>query len=518
MGSPTTPLSSRTMTFQKKLMVAFSIMIVPLVVIGVLTLWTIREENLALKTLETSLSRVKIFADLESMIYRQIRKIRDYTTGFEREAKEQFEHLNGLIQERMEAWRQAVVDPEDLRLAQALEHLHGEIVALATRTFDLYERNEREEALRLTKEELNGRLLPALDGIIKEIFRTSRAHNVQRAFKRVEVIERSTRTVLILIVLSSILFGVLFSFLISRSLARPVKELKRAMDIVGEGHLDHSIEVRSRDEIGELAESFIKMTEKLKKTQEEMVHLNADLQQKIQTLKETQAQLIHSEKLASLGQMSAAVAHGLRNPLASIRAATQLSLHRLPKKSPLGEHLRAVIGEVDRLEKRISHLLDFTKPVPFYPLLERVEPLVEGVRTIFTEKMAQQGIRLKADVRPDLPRVWVDPSQIEQALLEVISNALEAMPKGGTLRLSLGMEPEDEREVVSIEVTDDGEGIPEEALPRVFEPFFTTKADGTGLGLAIAKRFVEQNKGTMTVTSNPGEGTSVRIALPVHAS
>ncbi|MBI3988354.1 MAG: ATP-binding protein, partial [candidate division NC10 bacterium] len=279
-----------------------------------------------------------------------------------------------------------------------------------------------------------------------------------------------------------------------------------------------AIEVRSRDEIGKLARSFTRMTEKLKKTQEELVHLNADLQQKIRTLKETQAQLIHSEKLASLGQMSAAVAHGLRNPLASIRAATQLSLHRLPRKSPLGEHLRAVIGEVDRLEKRISQLLDFTKPVPFYPLLERVDRLVESVLTVFTEKMAQQQIRLKTDFRPDLPRVWIDPSQIEQALLEVISNALEAMPKGGTLNLLVGMECADGKEFVAIEVADDGEGIPEEALPHVFEPFFTTKADGTGLGLAIAKRFVEQHKGTMTIESKPGEGTSVRITLPVYAS
>jgi len=506
------------MTFQRKLTLAFAIMIIPLMVIGVLTLWTIREENRALKTLETGLSRVRIFSDLESMIYRQIRKIRDYLTGFESGAKEQFMSLNGRIHRKMQTWKEAVVEPEDLRLAQELEQLHGEIAALAVKAFDLYDQNRKEEALRLAKEELNGRLLPALDGIIKEIFRTSRAHNLQRAFQRLEAIERSTRTILILIVFSSILFGILFSVLISRSLARPVKELKRAMDIVGEGHLDHAIQVQSRDEIGELAESFIKMTKKLKKTQEEMAGLNADLQQKIQTIKETQAQLIQKEKLASLGQMSAAVAHGLRNPLASIRAATQLSLHQLPRKSPLTEHLRAVIGEVDRLEKRISHLLDFTKPAPFHPLFERVEPLVKGVLTIFTEKMAEQQIRLETAFQPDLPRVWIDPSQIEQALLEVISNALEAMPKGGTLRLSVGMGREDEGEAVAIEITDDGEGIPEGALPHVFEPFFTTKADGTGLGLAIAKRFVEQNKGTMTITSDPGKGTSVRITLPVQAS
>lgn len=503
------------MTLRQKILVAFFIMILPLLVIGALTLWTIREENLALKSLEAGLARVRIFAELESVVYRQIRKIRDYLTGWDQGAKGEFEWLDRMVQERMEQWKQAVSHPEDVQLALDLDRLHGETTDLAKRAFTLYELQRKEEAIQLIHQELNGRLLPDLDKKIKAIYRTSRAHNVQSALQRLETIEQSTRVVLILTVLSSTVFGILFSLLISRNLARPVEELKRAMDVVGEGHLNHAIDVRSRDEIGGLARSFTHMTENLKKTQETMARLNADLQQKIQTLKETQDQLIQSEKLASLGQMSAAVAHGLRNPLASIRAATQLSLHRMLPMDPLHEHLQAVIGEVDRLEKRINHLLDFTKPFPFHPVAEKPDRLIEGALLTFSEKITQQDIHLEVNLHRDLPEVRVDPSQIEQALLEVISNALEAMPKGGALTISTHVNQASPPHCLEVIITDTGEGIPEDVLPRVCEPFFTTKADGTGLGLAIAKRFVEQNKGTLTISSRLNRGTSTRMTLPI---
>jgi signal transduction histidine kinase len=229
--------------------------------------------------------------------------------------------------------------------------------------------------------------------------------------------------------------------------------------------------------------------------------------------------IIQAEKLASLGQMSAAVAHGLRNPLASIRAATQLVLHQLPSRSPQREHLQAVIAEVDRLEKRIAHLLDFTKPVAFSPVAEPLSPLVDRVLAVFSEKLARQGIDLKVDVGSDLPDAWIDAVQIEQAVLEVISNALDAMPRGGALAIGASrIAAPDGGARLRVTVRDTGEGIPATALARVSEPFFTTKADGTGLGLAIAKRFVEQNAGSLTIVNGEREGTVVTITLPASVT
>lgn len=488
------------MTFKTKLVLAFSVMVVPLAVIGAQTLWNLREETVALERLGESLSRARVFADVESLIYRKLRKVRDYLTGFEPEAKAEFDDLDAQLHPRMAEWKRGPLDPEDRRLAGFLERIDEQIDEVSRRAFALFEDGRRDEAVRLVKTQVNGRLLPALDGTIKAIYTTSRTHNIQRAFRNLQATQRSTTMVLILIVVFSVVFGVFFSVLIARTLARPVAGLKAMMERVGCGDFDgaRAVEIGSRDELGDLARQFVTMAERLKRAQEG---------------------IIQSEKLASIGQMSAAVAHGLRNPLASIRAATQLSLHQLPPRSPQREHLQAVIAEVDRLEKRISHLLDFTKPVAFAPVPERVGDLVARVLSVFPDRLARQGVAAAVDLRPDLPEAWVDTFQIEQALLEVISNALDAMPKGGDLAIAAEAPAADgAAPLIRLSVRDTGEGIPADALARVSEPFFTTKADGTGLGLAIARRYVEQNRGTLTVESRERAGTTVTLTLPTRGA
>jgi signal transduction histidine kinase len=213
--------------------------------------------------------------------------------------------------------------------------------------------------------------------------------------------------------------------------------------------------------------------------------------------------------------MSAAVAHGLRNPLASLRAAAQFALTR-PDSPAAREQLGAIIEEVDRLDRRITHLLTFSRPAPFHPMRESVAQLVEGVLPAFSQLLQERKVELTVDVPPDLPAVRVDPMQIEQTLVEIVSNALDAMPGGGRLAITGRREPlgPGAEDAVIIEITDSGPGIPAEALPRVTEPFFTTRTEGTGLGLAIVKRYVEQNGGRLELDSRPGAGTTIRVRIP----
>jgi signal transduction histidine kinase len=294
--------------------------------------------------------------------------------------------------------------------------------------------------------------------------------------------------------------GLFASWLISRGLARPIRELTGAMAVVGSGRLDHPVDATTRDEIGELARAFGRMTESLR--------------QNVAQLDRTQAQLVQSEKLASIGEMAAAVAHGLRNPLASLRAAAQL-VRRHPDSPSSREHLDAIIEEVDRLDRRISHLLSFSRPAPYHPIPERLDRLVENLLPAFAEPMRERKIGLEVDLPHDLPEVRVDPMQLEQALLELVSNALDAMPGGGRLRLGArAMNGGPAGGEVVIELSDTGAGIPANVLPSVCEPFFTTRQEGTGLGLAIAKRYVEQNGGRLEIESSPGSGTTVRVRLP----
>ncbi|MBA3258820.1 MAG: HAMP domain-containing protein, partial [Gemmatimonadales bacterium] len=363
-----------------------------------------------------------------------------------------------------------------------------------------YQAGDRQAAYRIAQLELKGRLLPALTALNREVYRRARESSVRGAYARLEeILAAEGRTLLLIIVLTPVA-GLLASWIISRGLSRPIHDLTGAMAVVGEGRLDHPITPSSRDEIGDLAQAFGRMTERLRGN--------------VAQLESTQAQLVQSEKLASIGEMAAAVAHGLRNPLASLRAAAQF-VRRHPDSPAAGEQLDAIIAEVDRLDRRISHLLSFSRPAPFRPMPESVPRLVESLLPAFAEPLRERRVELQVDLPSTLPEVRVDPMQMEQALLELVSNALDAMPGGGLLRIAAragngtGARPE-----VAIEVSDTGGGIPEPLLATVCEPFFTTRQEGTGLGLAIAKRYVEQNGGRLELESRVGEGTTARVRLP----
>jgi signal transduction histidine kinase len=211
--------------------------------------------------------------------------------------------------------------------------------------------------------------------------------------------------------------------------------------------------------------------------------------------------------------MSAAVAHGLRNPLASLRAAAQVvRLH--PGSPSSAEHLDAIIEEVDRLDRRITHLLSFSRPAPFQRSSESVSRLVQEVVPTFAELLKERGVELQLELPADLPLVQVDPVQIEQALIEIISNAIDAMPQGGRLGIRASVDGKsDAGRLITIDISDTGTGIPANALPSVCEPFFTTRPEGTGLGLAIAKRYIDQNGGRLNIESRPGS-TTVSLWLP----
>src|SRR5437879_7149700 len=172
--------------------------------------------------------------------------------------------------------------------------------------------------------------------------------------------------------LLALVAGLLASWLIARDLARPLNQLRQAMAVVGAGDLDHAIVPSSADEIGELARAFARMTEQLR---------------------QSRAQLVQSEKLASIGQMAAAVAHGLRNPLASLRAAAQLARHRVEAPAAR-EQLNAIVGQGDRLDLRMAQMLTFSRPAPFRPLRESVRALVEGALSGFSELLRQRRVEL----------------------------------------------------------------------------------------------------------------------------
>ncbi|HXH09655.1 MAG TPA: ATP-binding protein [Alphaproteobacteria bacterium] len=236
-------------------------------------------------------------------------------------------------------------------------------------------------------------------------------------------------------------------------------------------------------------------------------------------LQTMQAQLLDAERMAAIGEVVAAVAHGIRNPLANIRAAAQvaaLDCREGGESSLAAKHLTNIMAEVDRLEGRLKELLQFVRPTERHNASLDLNALLRGTVPMMAERLAKAGIVVLEQLPPRLPPIMGDAMLIEQVILSLLGNAIEAIPAGGgTITLATGIEP-DERGTpcVFVEVRDTGVGIAAEEIPKIFAPFYTTKAQGTGLGLAIAKKFTEAHGGTMAVWSRPGEGACFRATFP----
>lgn len=222
-----------------------------------------------------------------------------------------------------------------------------------------------------------------------------------------------------------------------------------------------------------------------------------------------QRTIVTNESLAAVGDMASAVAHGLRNPLASIRSSAEL-IAMGPEQS---REANDIMSEVDRLQAWIAKLLAYAQQGgrALQPLCLR--DLLDAVLAAHAPRARRQGIAVSCELAADLPQVWADAPALEQVVDNLVSNALDAMPSGGQLRLSAALE----KGVLSLVVADNGVGISAEDLERVFTPFHTTKRSGLGVGLPLARRSIERLGGTLTLESRLGEGTSARIRWPVRS-
>ena len=245
----------------------------------------------------------------------------------------------------------------------------------------------------------------------------------------------------------------------------------------------------------------------------ENARLYEDLRASYAELARAQRQLIQQERLAALGELSAVVAHEVRNPLGVIFNSLG-SLRRLLRPTGDAKLLLDIVGEeADRLNRIVGDLLDFARPSEPQLRPERLERVVdEAIQTAVAQN--PQGVEVRREADPELPPVPMDARLVRQAVINVAVNALQAMPRGG--RLTVRLRGDDG--AVTLDIEDTGPGIPDEVRHRIFEPFFTTKASGTGLGLAVVKRIVDGHGGELVVHSRAGAGTVFRIRLPLRVA
>ncbi len=232
----------------------------------------------------------------------------------------------------------------------------------------------------------------------------------------------------------------------------------------------------------------------------------------VEQLQAARARLAQSERLAAIGELSAAVAHGIRNPLAGIRLAAQLGLENVGGDGSVRESLDDVLTEVDKLEAQARGILDFARP--FEPHLEPValDDAVASVLATLGARMRAAGVDAVVDVAPSLPRVAADRAHLGQVLHELAGNALDMMPAGGRLTVAAAANGHGR---VRLTLADTGPGIPPDLRQRIFQLFMTTKPTGTGVGLAVARKIIERHGGTLTLTPADGRGACFAIDLPV---
>jgi signal transduction histidine kinase len=322
---------------------------------------------------------------------------------------------------------------------------------------------------------------------------------------------QAVRDVLVRVGILTVVLAALIAVVLQRQVLRPLADLARSIRDLGEGRRGPPLPVKRQDELGELADAFNRMTERLEEARQRVVaegEYALDLEQ----------QLRRSETLAVAGKLASGIAHEVGTPLNIISGRAEIVLRSLPPAHPGRQDLERIIHQIDRVSNIVRSLLDSVRlgkleiqRVPIELLMSRLLLLLEHV----TRK---RGISITTSIREDVSDVAGDSARLQQVFINLLMNAVEATSPNGQIGISARPCANDGRAGVSVEVTDTGMGIPPDALGQVFEAFYTTKpaGQGTGLGLAIARDIVRDHEGTIVAQSRPGHGTTFTVWLPTY--
>ncbi len=345
----------------------------------------------------------------------------------------------------------------------------------------------------------------------------------------------SSRRLIVYTGCALLLIALLSWFFVWQVVGRPVKALHRATEHLASGDLGYQIEVASEDEIGKLARSFNGMSSQLKAEHTEnqaWTHtLEQRVEQKTRELKRAHEHALHTEKMASIGKMAAVLAHEINNPLSGILTYAKLlrkwiDREELERQKMNGgeagvrryreicDSLDLIASESRRCGDLVKNLLTFSRATPMNLQPTNLNQVIEQAVRLVQHQCDLAGIQIQQQLDPNLPPVLCDGAQIEQVVLALMMNAIDALLQGGNLWLTTKFSREESQ--VHILVRDDGSGIPAEILPRIFEPFLTTKETGrgVGLGLAISHSILDRHNGNIEVQSEAGRGTTFTITLP----
>jgi two-component system NtrC family sensor kinase len=316
---------------------------------------------------------------------------------------------------------------------------------------------------------------------------------------------------------------VCLTWLTQRLVIMPVDTLLLHARKVSKMELDSHVDLVSRDEMGELADAFNEMTVKLKKSRDEYLQLTATLETKVQErtaeIAAVHSQLVRSEKLASLGQLVAGIAHEINNPLSGILMYGTLFVNNKTLDPVLREDAVVIVRETERCAEIVKRLLEFSRTSIPNKKPRSITDIMSNTLALVEHQASLNDIEIIREFEPDLPQIQVDPTQIEQVFINMLVNASQAMPDGGQLTISIRHDRS--KNCIVTDIADTGHGIDEAHMPKIFDPFFTTKdgsedgTGGTGLGLSVSYGIIQNHGGRIRVKSEVGIGTTFTIELPI---
>ena len=316
----------------------------------------------------------------------------------------------------------------------------------------------------------------------------NRIYCLLRPMDRVVQAKRQTTQMTVIIASLGFLLVIMISSLIGKNFTRPIDKLVEFTHRVSRGDLEGQCQVVSNDEVGELTKAFNRMTK--------------DLQQ-------SRKEILKAERLTTVHQMSTAFAHEVRNPLSSIKMLTQMTLEKVSVSSRQ-EALNKIIDEIERLEVIVSRWMDLARPTELNRTATDLNVLINDVIKLMIVNLNHHQINVEKDFATDLSLVLIDVDKIKQVMINLILNAMQAMPEGGELNLATYQS----KNFLEVKVSDTGLGMTEKTIRHIFDPFFTTKPSGVGLGLSTCRRLIEHHHGQIAVDSVVEQGTIMTIKLP----
>ncbi len=344
-------------------------------------------------------------------------------------------------------------------------------------------------------------------------------------------LDESKRQLMMMSITAALAVAIASGVFLLFGLRRPVDRLMVGMQMVASGNLDHRLDAKANDELGRLADAFNRMSKDLELARTEITEWSSTLEEKVKektaAVQQAHRQLVRVEKMASLGNLASSVAHELNNPLEGILTFSKLLIKRLKKSNLSPENMKAycddlqlVADEALRCGNIVKNLLVFSRQSSVSIQWASLSPVIDRCLMLMSHHAKIHGVELKSNVIHD-EQVQCDSNQIQQALVALVVNAIEAMGPGVTSsssgRVDVTLQKAEKENHVVIRVSDNGMGMTDEVKAHIFEPFFTTKSEGkgVGLGLPIVYGIVQRHHGQIDVESEVGKGTTFTIVLPL---